>query len=38
MQAFENIASTGEATQLNSAYKAFAPLAIDGNTNGDFAE
>ena len=31
-----NIASSGTATQANSAYKGFAELAIDGNTNGDF--
>ncbi|XP_063692594.1 SCO-spondin-like isoform X10 [Bolinopsis microptera] len=33
-----NIASSGTASQSNSAYKGVAELAIDGNTNGDFEQ
>jgi len=36
MKEHENIAASGTASQSNSAYKGYAELAIDGDTNGDF--
>ena len=34
MEDHENIAASGTASQLDSAYKGFAHRAIDGDTNG----